>query len=62
MDQVAEQERAANALGFEKGMRAKEMHRFQISPKAKVKLHGRTVELEQKVECGRGCTTVYSAV
>jgi hypothetical protein len=43
-------------------MREKEMHRFQISPRAKVKVNGRNVEIEQKVECGRGVTAVYSAV
>lgn len=62
MDQEAEQERAANALGFKNAAREKEIHRFQISPKAQVNLSGRTVEFEQKVECGRGCTAVYSAV
>jgi hypothetical protein len=38
------------------------MHRFQITPKSKVKVKGRWVEMEQKVECGRGVTAVYSAV
>ncbi|KAF2031850.1 mitochondrial protein-like protein Fmp25 [Setomelanomma holmii] len=61
LDQSAEQERAANALGV-KAMREKEMHRFQITPRNKVKVNGRMVEFEQKVECGRGCTAVYSAV
>ncbi len=62
LDQVAEQERAASALGYGKQLREKEMHRFQITPRQKVKVNGRTVEFEQKVECGRGCTAVYSAV
>ena len=31
-------------------------------PRNKVKVNGRTVEFEQKVECGRGCTAVYSAI
>lgn len=61
LDQTAEQERAANAAGV-KALREKEMHRFQITPRQKVKVNGRTVEFEQKVECGRGCTAVFSAV
>ena len=61
LDQTAEQERAANAAGV-KALREKEMHRFQITPRQRVKVNGRTVEFEQKVECGRGCTAVYSAV
>ena len=61
LDQQAENERAASATMIGK-LREKEMHRFQISPRAKVKVNGRTVEIEQKVECGRGVTAVYSAV
>lgn len=61
LDQTAEQERAANASGV-KALREKEMHRFQITPRQKVRVNGRMVEFEQKVECGRGCTAVYSAV
>ncbi|KAF2814375.1 RCC1/BLIP-II [Mytilinidion resinicola] len=47
--------------GAEKKLKG-EQHRFQITPKNKVKVGGRTVELEQRVECGRGCTAVYSGV
>lgn len=61
LDQTAEQERAANAAGV-KALREREMHRFQITPRQKVRVNGRSVEFEQKVECGRGCTAVYSAV
>jgi alpha-tubulin suppressor-like RCC1 family protein len=61
LDQTAEQERAANAAGV-KALKEKEWHRFQITPRQRVKVNGRTVEVEQKVECGRGCTAVYSAV
>ncbi|KAL6709423.1 hypothetical protein ACN47E_001358 [Coniothyrium glycines] len=57
LDLAAEEERAASARGVRK-----DMHRFQITPRNKVKLGARTVEFEQKVECGRGCTAVYSAV
>lgn len=46
----------------EKGYRGKESHRFQITPKKNVKVNGRNVELEQRVECGRGVTAVYSGV
>ncbi|KAF1946493.1 RCC1/BLIP-II [Clathrospora elynae] len=62
LDQAAEQERAASAAGYGKQLRENDMHRFQITPRNKVKVNGRTVEIEQKVECGRGCTAVYSAV
>jgi alpha-tubulin suppressor-like RCC1 family protein len=58
LDLSAEMER----LGGAKAIREKEWHRFQITPRQKVKVNGRTVEFEQKVECGRGCTAVYSAV
>lgn len=46
----------------ERKIRGKEEHRFQITPKKKVKLNGKWVELEQRVECGRGVTAVYSGV
>ena len=62
LDQAAEAERAAGALGWGKQKMEKEMHRFQITPKAKVKIGERWVNMEQKVECGRGVTAVYSAV
>lgn len=68
LDQAAELERAASASaaaaagGYGKQVREKEQHRFQITPRNKVKLNGRSVEFEQKVECGRGCTAVYSAL
>jgi hypothetical protein len=61
LDQSAEMERAANAAGV-KALREREYHRFQITPRQRVKVNGRSVEFEQKVECGRGCTAVYSAV
>ncbi|KAF9731738.1 hypothetical protein PMIN06_008545 [Paraphaeosphaeria minitans] len=61
LDQAAEVERekALSAFGEK---REREMHRFQITPRNKVKFNGRTVEMEQRVECGRGCTAVFSAV
>lgn len=44
-----------------KGKKGKE-HRFQITPRQKVEIEGRVVELEQRVECGRMCSAVYSGV
>ena len=44
----------------EKEFRLGEEHRFQISPKHKVKVNGRWVDLEQRLVCGRGVTAVYS--
>jgi hypothetical protein len=42
----------------DKGRR--EEHRFQITPRKKIKFDGRWVEVEQRVECGRNVTAVYS--
>ncbi|KAH6677454.1 mitochondrial protein-like protein Fmp25 [Halenospora varia] len=42
----------------EKGRR--EEHRFQITPRHKIKFGGRNVSVEQRIECGRGVTAVYS--
>ena len=57
LDSVAELARAKKSTG------GKEEHRFHITPRSKAKLgDGRTVELEQKIECGRGVTCVYSSV
>jgi alpha-tubulin suppressor-like RCC1 family protein len=44
---------------MEKG-RAEEP-RFQITPRTKITLDGRDVNVEQRVECGRGVTAVYSS-
>ncbi|KAL9633602.1 MAG: hypothetical protein Q9164_004605 [Protoblastenia rupestris] len=52
LDSVAERERA----------KRKEEHRFQITPRHKVSIGGRDVSMEQRVECGRMCTAVYSAL
>ncbi|MCJ1395763.1 hypothetical protein MMC18_008649 [Xylographa bjoerkii] len=40
----------------------KEEHRFQITPRGRVKVNGRWVEMEQRVECGRFVSAVYSGV
>ncbi|KAK8222116.1 hypothetical protein M8818_000286 [Zalaria obscura] len=54
LDQVAERKREG---------RGREEHRFQITPRKTVRLgDGRKVSVEQRVECGRGVTAVYSGV
>ncbi|KAF2261010.1 RCC1/BLIP-II [Lojkania enalia] len=62
LNQTAEAERAARVFGWEKKQVETEMHRFQITPRQKVKVGGRMVSMEQRVECGRGVTAVYSGV
>ena len=52
LDSVAEKERA----------KRKEEHRFQITPRHKVNFGGRNVSIEQRVECGRMISAVYSGV
>lgn len=42
----------------EKGRR--EEHRFQITPRTKIRCAGRNVSVEQRIECGKGVTAVYS--
>ncbi|MCJ1457613.1 hypothetical protein MMC28_007981 [Mycoblastus sanguinarius] len=45
----------------EKGKRREE-HRFQITPRHKVNVGGRKISMEQRVECGRMVSAVYSGV
>ncbi|KAL8683031.1 MAG: hypothetical protein Q9186_000941 [Xanthomendoza sp. 1 TL-2023] len=47
--------------GARKGKRREE-HRFQITPKHRVEVAGRVVGVEQRVECGRLVSCVYSGV
>ncbi|KAK3069857.1 hypothetical protein LTR53_011467 [Teratosphaeriaceae sp. CCFEE 6253] len=55
LDQEAETRRAKRSSG------GKEEHRFHITPRATAVLgDGRRVSVEQRVECGRGVTAVYS--
>jgi alpha-tubulin suppressor-like RCC1 family protein len=55
LDMQAEVQRAKKSSG------GREEHRFHITPRAYAKLgDGRWREVEQRVECGRGCTAVYS--
>ena len=58
---VAPLDSAADALVKGKRKGEKE-HRFQITPKHTVTVNGRKVSMEQRVECGRGLSAVYSAV
>jgi len=55
LDMEAEVRRAKKSTG------GKEEHRFHITPRTTTRLgDGRTVSVEQRVECGRGATCVYS--
>lgn len=57
LDAEAEIKRAKKSTG------GKEEHRFHITPRATVKLgDGRRRSVEQRVECGRQVTAVYSGV
>ena len=40
----------------------REEHRFQITPRHRVDVNGRRVSMEQRVECGRMLSAVYSGV
>lgn len=40
----------------------KEEHRFHATPMHSIRVNGRKVKLEQRIECGRNVTAVYSAV
>ena len=40
----------------------REEHRFQITPRHEVDVNGRRVSMEQRVECGRMVSAVYSGV
>ncbi|CZT15317.1 related to FMP25 Found in Mitochondrial Proteome [Ramularia collo-cygni] len=56
LDAEAEVKRARKSTG------GKEEHRFHVTPRAEVKLgDGRRRSVEQRVECGRGVSGVYSA-
>jgi alpha-tubulin suppressor-like RCC1 family protein len=49
-----------SASEIEAGRR--EEHRFHVTPRHTVNLKGRKVNMEQRIECGRNVTAVYSAV
>ncbi len=44
------------------GGKGKQAHRFQITPRHKVRVGDRMVDMEQRVECGRMVSAVYSGV
>ncbi|KAL8952025.1 MAG: hypothetical protein Q9222_002044 [Ikaeria aurantiellina] len=44
------------------GKKRREEHRFQITPRHDVRVQGRKVGMEQRVECGRMVSCVYSGV
>jgi alpha-tubulin suppressor-like RCC1 family protein len=46
---------------MDKEIGRREEKRFQITPRKEIKFKGRKVEVEQRLECGRGVTAVYSA-
>lgn len=55
LDIEAEEKRAKKSSG------GREEHRFHITPRAVARLgDGRKMSVEQRVECGRGVTCVYS--
>ncbi|TKA80238.1 hypothetical protein B0A55_04148 [Friedmanniomyces simplex] len=59
LDLEAEVKRARKSSGV--AAAKEEQHRFHITPRAKARLgDGRTKSVEQRVECGRGVTCVYS--
>jgi alpha-tubulin suppressor-like RCC1 family protein len=49
-----------SASEIEAGRR--EEHRFHVTPRHTVNLKGRKVNIQQRIECGRNVTAVYSAV
>ncbi|KJX99872.1 mitochondrial protein Fmp25 [Zymoseptoria brevis] len=57
-------DREAEVVRAKKSSGAKEEHRFHVTPRSTVRLgeggKGRKVSVEQRVECGRGVTSVYS--
>ncbi|KAF2239446.1 RCC1/BLIP-II [Viridothelium virens] len=46
----------------ERKVRGKEDHRFHITPRKAITVNGRSVSVEQKIECGKGVTAVYSGL
>ncbi|KAI9738319.1 MAG: hypothetical protein M1834_008817 [Cirrosporium novae-zelandiae] len=49
-------------VSADREMGRREDHRFQITPRKKVKVGGHWVNVEQKIECGRFVSAVYSAI
>ncbi|KAL0638102.1 hypothetical protein Q9L58_002883 [Maublancomyces gigas] len=49
-------------VGSARFTRKDQVHRFQVTPRKRVQVGTRRVEVEQRVACGRGNSAVYSAV
>lgn len=49
-------------VGSARFTRKDQVHRFQATPRKRVQVGPRKVEVEQRVVCGRGNSAVYSAV
>lgn len=62
LDERAPSEKATGLLEWGKQSFEEQWQRLQVTPRQKVRVDGRMVSLEQRVECGRGVTAVYSAV
>ncbi|MCJ1294310.1 hypothetical protein MMC34_005868 [Xylographa carneopallida] len=52
---------AVEKKGKEKEKEKEEL-RFQITPRGRIKVNGRWVEMEQRVECGRFVSAIYSGI
>ncbi|KAI9684045.1 MAG: hypothetical protein M1822_005872 [Bathelium mastoideum] len=46
----------------ERKVRGKEDHRFHITPRKTIKVNGKSVSVEQRIECGKSVTAVYSGL
>ena len=46
----------------ERKVRGREDHRFHVTPRKTIKVNGRSASVEQRVECGKGVTAVYSGL
>lgn len=49
-------------VGSARFTRKDQVHRFQATPRKRLQVGGKKVEVEQRVACGRGNSAVYSAV
>ena len=63
LDSEAEKKTRGKDEQRQQQQQQQQKHRFQITPRKEVRIGGgRKVSVEQRVECGRGLTAVYSAV
>lgn len=49
-------------VGSARFTRKDQVHRFQATPRKRVQVGARRVDVEQRVACGRGNSAVYSAI